>query len=86
LSATKVAEAIKKGFSKVFPQAGYDLIPLGDGGEGPVESLMQALSVDGTQTWVTGPLGDNIKVSYAGQDDLAVFELGEMGGVASIPP
>lgn len=56
LSATKVAEAIKKGFSKVYPQAGYDLIPLGDGGEGTVESLMQALSLDGTQTWVTGPL------------------------------
>lgn len=44
LSATKVAEAIKKGFSKAYPQAGYDLIPLGDGGEGTVESLMQALS------------------------------------------
>ncbi|HEP1788880.1 TPA: glycerate kinase [Streptococcus suis] len=85
LSATKVAEAIKKGFSKVYPQAGYDLIPLGDGGEGTVESLMQALSLDGTQTWVTGPFGDKIKVSYAVKDDLAVFEMAEIVGLASIP-
>ncbi len=69
----RLLEAIKKGFSKVYPQAGYDLIPLGDGGEGTVESLMQALSLDGTQTWVTGPFGDKIKVSYAVKDDLAVF-------------
>ncbi|MGQ7448651.1 glycerate kinase family protein [Streptococcus suis] len=85
LSATKVAEAIKKGFSKVYPQAGYDLIPLGDGGEGTVESLMQALSLDETQTWVTGPFGDKIKVSYAVKDDLAVFEMAEIVGLASIP-
>ncbi|HEM2815591.1 TPA: glycerate kinase [Streptococcus suis] len=85
LSATKVAEAIKKGFSKVYPQAGYDLIPLGDGGEGTVESLIQALSLDETQTWVTGPFGDKIKVSYAVKDDLAVFEMAEIVGLASIP-
>ncbi|HFU4519225.1 TPA: glycerate kinase, partial [Streptococcus suis] len=33
LSATDVAQAIKQGFSKVYPQASYDLLPLGDGGE-----------------------------------------------------
>ncbi|MFX4093043.1 glycerate kinase, partial [Streptococcus suis] len=83
LSATKVAEAIKKGFYKVYPQAGYDLIPRGDGGEGTVEILMQALSLDVNQTWVTGPFGDKIKFSYAVKDDIAVFEMSYIVGLAS---
>ena len=65
LSAAQVAEAIKLGFSKVYPHASYDLLPLGDGGEGTVESLTDALSLDVKHTYVTGPFGDKVKVTYA---------------------
>ncbi|WP_369127686.1 glycerate kinase [Rothia nasimurium] len=34
---------------------------------------------------MTGPFGDKIKVSYAVKDDLAVFEMAEIVGLASIP-
>ncbi|HFU3843175.1 TPA: glycerate kinase [Streptococcus suis] len=85
LSAEEVAQAIKKGFSKVYPQAKYDLLPLGDGGEGTLDSLTQALGLEKYQTEVTGPFGDRICVSYAMRDELAVFEMAEIVGLANIP-
>lgn len=85
LSAAQVAEAIKLGFSKVYPHASYDLLPLGDGGEGTVESLTDALSLDVKHTYVTGPFGDKVKVTYAMKDDLAVFEMAAIVGLGSIP-
>ncbi|HEM2809543.1 glycerate kinase [Streptococcus suis] len=85
LSAAEVAKAIKQGFSKVYPQASYDLLPLGDGGEGTLGSLTQALGLEKYQTEVTGPFGDRICVDYAMRDGLAVFEIAEIVGLASIP-
>ncbi|HEM4050068.1 TPA: glycerate kinase [Streptococcus suis] len=85
LSAIEVAQAIKQGFSKVYPQASYDLLPLGDGGEGTLDSLTQALGLEKYQTEVTGPFGDRICVTYAMRYGLAVFEMAEIVGLASIP-
>lgn len=85
LSAIEVAQAIKQGFSTVYPQANYDLLPLGDGGEGTLDSLTQALGLEKYQTEVTGPFGDRICVTYAMRDGLAVFEMAEIVGLASIP-
>lgn len=85
LSAAEVAKAIKQGFSKVYPQASYDLLPLGDGGEGTLDSLTQALDLEKYQTEVTGPFGDRICVDYAMRDGLAVFEMAAIVGLASIP-
>lgn len=85
LSAAEVAKAIKQGFSKVYPQASYDLLPLGDGGEGTLDSLTQAFGLEKYQTEVTGPFGDKICVTYAMRDGLAVFEMAAIVGLASIP-
>ncbi|WP_105124816.1 glycerate kinase [Streptococcus suis] len=85
LSAAEVAKAIKQGFAKVYPQASYDLLPLGDGGEGTLDSLTQALDLEKYQTEVTGPFGDRICVTYAMRDGLAVFEMAAIVGLASIP-
>lgn len=85
LSASQVAQAIHSGFSKVYPQASYDLLPLGDGGEGTVDSLVEALQLKRKQTEVTGPFGEKVSVSYATKDDIAVFEMAEIVGLASIP-
>ncbi|HFI0635052.1 TPA: glycerate kinase [Streptococcus suis] len=85
LSALEVAEAICKGFSKVYPKAVFDLLPLGDGGEGTVASLAHALSLKVRQTVVTGPFGDKVEVSYAMGEGMAVFEMAAIVGLASIP-
>ncbi|MBL6537349.1 glycerate kinase [Streptococcus suis] len=85
LSSLEVAEAICKGFSKVYPKAVFDLLPLGDGGEGTVASLAHALSLKVKQTVVTGPFGDKVEVSYAMGEGMAVFEMAAIVGLASIP-
>ena len=41
LSAQSVAEAIKAGFSKALPEATFDLLPIGDGGEGTMTALFR---------------------------------------------
>lgn len=85
LAAPDVARVIKNGFSKVFPEASYDLMPLGDGGEGTLDSLVHSLGLNRQSIQVTGPFGENIQVQYAVKGSLAMFEMAELVGLASIP-
>lgn len=86
LSAMEVAEAIQAGFSKVYPQATYDLLPVGDGGEGTVSSLIQALSLEWQTVEVTGPFGTQEPLLYARKGEVAVLEMAALVGLALIPP
>lgn len=42
LSADKCCQAIKAGFSTVFPDARYVCLPIADGGEGTVDAMVAA--------------------------------------------
>ncbi|MDI5005836.1 glycerate kinase, partial [Salmonella enterica subsp. enterica serovar Cerro] len=42
LSAMAVAEAIEKGFREIYPDADYVKVPMADGGEGTVQSMVEA--------------------------------------------
>lgn len=42
LTAMEVATAIENGFKQVFPNAQYLKLPMADGGEGTVQSLIDA--------------------------------------------
>ncbi len=42
LSAEKCCQAIKAGFSTIFPDAHYICLPIADGGEGTVEAMVAA--------------------------------------------
>ena len=64
LTAQQVCNAVKTGMKRVLPQAEYHLIPVADGGEGTVQSL-----VDATQGYidnidVMGPLNTTVKAFY----------------------
>ena len=85
LSAEEVAKAIKLGFEKVFPQAEYHLLPVGDGGEGTISSLSVALQLKRSHTKVTGPFGLLKEVSYVYRDKTAFFEVADITGLALIP-
>ena len=85
LSALEVAQALQKGFSKSLPQATFDLLPVGDGGEGTLEALALGLQLTKASHTVSGPFGDPIEVQYAYKDDLAVFEIAAITGLEHIP-
>jgi glycerate 2-kinase len=61
LSALEVAKAVEQGFREVFPDAEVVKVPMADGGEGLVHSLVNALAGQVITQQVTGPLGDKVE-------------------------
>ena len=58
LSAMAVADAIEAGFKQVLPNATYVKLPMADGGEGTVQSLVDATGGRILPVEVTAPLGN----------------------------
>lgn len=83
LTAMEVATAIEAGFRQVMPNAEYHKLPMADGGEGTVQSLVDA--TDGTiiEHTVTGPLGEQVKGFYGlmGDGKTAIIEMAAASGL-----
>lgn len=61
LSAMAVADAIEAGFKQVLPDATYVKLPMADGGEGTVQSLVDATGGRILPFYVTAPLGNKVQ-------------------------
>ena len=85
LPANEVAEAIKRGFKRVIPDAECLLLPVGDGGEGTVDAIKSSLGLEEKIVQVTGPFGDEVLMSYFQKRELALFEVANLVGLAKIP-
>ncbi|WP_164682737.1 glycerate kinase family protein [Streptococcus hyointestinalis] len=81
LSALEVAEAIKSGFGSVYPEATFDLLPVGDGGEGTLSSLSTNLHMTTKTALVSDSFGDKREAPYAVLGNLAVFEMASICGL-----
>lgn len=83
LSAMQVAEAIEQGFSAIFPQAEYIKLPMADGGEGTVESMVAATRGNWVRVDVTGPLGNSVDAFFGwmGDAETAVIEMAAASGL-----
>lgn len=88
LAALGVAQAIETGFKRVFPQAQYHIIPMADGGEGTVQSLIDATQGKLMQETVLGPLGNNVCAAYglSGDGKTAIIEMAAASGLHLVPP
>ncbi|MFT3962869.1 glycerate kinase [Propionivibrio sp.] len=58
--ATGVAETLERGILGVFPQAAVRKIPIADGGERTVASMVAAAGGEIRAAWGTGPLGERL--------------------------
>ena len=85
LPANQVAEAIKRGFKKALPNSECVLLPVGDGGEGTVDAIKNALGLEEHTSQVTGPFGDEVQMPYFQKEKLALFEVADLIGLAKIP-
>ncbi|MGS4809785.1 glycerate kinase [Streptococcus sp. Z554] len=85
LPANQVAEAIKRGFKRVIPDAEYLLLPVGDGGEGTVDAIKNSLALVEKNALVTGPFGDEVQIPYFEKGELALFEVADLIGLGKIP-
>ncbi|MCZ8496772.1 glycerate kinase [Priestia megaterium] len=83
LTALRVCEAVEKGIKTHFPNAGISKVPMADGGEGTVQSLVDATGGEIIQTRVTGPLGKEVEAFYGilGDRKTAVIEMAAASGL-----
>lgn len=88
LTAMEVAVAIENGFRHVLPDAEYIKLPMADGGEGTVQSLVDATGGDIISHKVTGPLGEQVDAFFGlmGDGKVAVIEMAAASGLHLVAP
>ncbi|ANP75659.1 glycerate kinase [Vibrio sp. 10N.222.51.C8] len=88
LSAMGVAQAIEDGFKQLIPNAEYVKLPMADGGEGTVQSLVDATNGSIIQHPVIGPLGEIVEGFYGmfGDGKTAIIEMAAASGLDLVSP
>jgi glycerate 2-kinase len=87
LTSLEVASEIETGLKRVWPDAVYVKVPMADGGEGTVQSLVDATGGQIVKTEVSGPMGVKVMASYGllGDGKTAVIEMAEASGLPLVP-
>jgi len=88
LTAVEAADAIEIGFRAVYPDAEYVKVPMADGGEGTVQSLVDATSGTIINQSVIGPMGDMVPGFFGilGSSQTAVVEMAAASGIHLVKP
>ncbi|GAX00706.1 glycerate kinase family protein [Secundilactobacillus silagei] len=83
MTAKQAADAIQTGLNKIFPEAIFEKIPMADGGEGTVQSLVDATNGRIIRKQVTGPLDSPVQSEYGilGDQETAVIEMSSASGI-----
>ncbi|ANQ23449.1 glycerate kinase [Vibrio natriegens] len=87
LTAKQVSEAIKAGLARVWHDAEFVTVPVADGGEGTVQSLIDATQGEQVFTTVFDPLNKEVQAFYGilGDGETAVIEMAEASGLHLVP-
>lgn len=88
MTAQKACEAMAAGIRKIKPEAEIIQVPMADGGEGTVQSLVDATGGQIYTTAVQNPLGKTIAAKYGilGDKETAVIEMAEASGLYLLTP
>ncbi|MGI8387665.1 glycerate kinase [Robertmurraya sp. P23] len=86
MTAKQAALAMERGIKKVFPDAECVIVPMADGGEGTVESLVSLENGRLLKTEVAGPLGDKVLAEYGMVEKTAIIEMASASGLQMIKP
>lgn len=87
LTASQVCQAIEAGLRHSYPHARFVHVPMADGGEGTVRSLVDATGGQILQAKVTGPLGEPVQADYGvlGDGVTGVIEMAAASGLELVP-
>ena len=87
ISALDAAHAIRKGVLRVVEDATAVLVPVADGGDGTLETLVEGSHGEIMACEVTGPLGEAIEAPWGamGDGNTAVVEMARTSGLALVP-
>ncbi|MFO7814124.1 MAG: glycerate kinase [Halanaerobiales bacterium] len=87
LTALEVCESIEKGIKNYKSDILVKSLPMADGGEGTVRSLVDATGGKIIKKVVTGPLGKDVKAFYGilGDKKTGVIEMASASGLPLVP-
>ena len=88
LSALEAARAMEEGVRRGLPDAQTILVPVADGGDGTLQTLMDSSGGRSLEREVTGPLGETVSARWGimGDGETAVIEMAQAAGLALVPP
>ena len=86
ISALDVANAMSEGVKRVVPDAETVLVPVADGGDGTLETLVESSGGEIRRSEVTGPLGEKRVAEWGalGDGQTAVLEMARTSGLALV--
>ncbi|HLQ84102.1 MAG TPA: glycerate kinase [Pseudogracilibacillus sp.] len=86
LSARQASDIIRNAITDQLSQVETSLIPMSDGGEGMLDSLIETLNGQKIELTCHGPLGNKIKTYYGGVDKkTAIIETAKICGLTLVP-
>ena len=87
ISALEVARAMSEGVRRVERDAETVLVPVADGGDGTLETLVESSAGEIRTSEVTGPLGEKVTARWGamGDGNTAVIEMARTSGLALVP-
>ena len=83
MTAKEVCEAMERGIRKANSQIRCRHVPMADGGEGTMQSLVDATGGRVYSKEVVGPLGNNVVAEYGilGNGEIGVIEMASASGI-----
>lgn len=87
MTAKEVCIAMENGIRKIYKDAECIHVPMADGGEGTVQSLVDATEGVLYKEEVTTPLGNKVIATYGilGDGETAIIEMAEASGLQLVP-
>ena len=87
LSATEVGNSMIKGVENVIANSTNLLVPIADGGDGTLETLVESSQGKINLIKVTGPLGEQQNSAWGalGRNKTAIIEMARSSGLALVP-
>ncbi len=86
MTALEACEKVKEGFEEVYKECNFAIVPMADGGEGTVQSLVDSTQGEIKTCEVTNPIFEKINAKYGllGDKVTAVIEMATASGLELI--
>lgn len=87
MTAKEACEAMERGIKKANKNITCIHVPMADGGEGTMQSLVDATNGDIYKLNVVGPLGNEVESSYGilGDGETGILEMASASGIHLVP-
>lgn len=88
MTAKEACEAMERGIKKANSNVSCIHVPMADGGEGTMQSLVDATNGKVYSLEVVGPLGDKVEAQYGilGDGEIGILEMASASGIQLVHP